>query len=195
MIWEVCCWDGLWTLCFGLSQFHGHGSWLVCEVALIYSEQESVARWRHRVLLTSLNWPSSWISGSPALRKPQTPALSQNPSILRHRCLLCTNLILRHALILRFNSFSATTAQPCSRSKWMISPLIWIAHGNPSFVSRALFLGLRGCNWAVVEFQVHLRGGNWSESSEGLCSTKNSAKYCRWGEFLGLIVTLYPARC
>jgi hypothetical protein len=32
MILEVC-WDGLWTLSFGLSQFHGHGSWLVCEVA------------------------------------------------------------------------------------------------------------------------------------------------------------------
>ena len=34
MILEVC-WDSLWTLSFGLSQFHGHGSWLVCEVALI----------------------------------------------------------------------------------------------------------------------------------------------------------------
>ena len=33
MIVEVC-WDGLWTLSFGHSQFHGHGSWLVCEVAL-----------------------------------------------------------------------------------------------------------------------------------------------------------------
>jgi hypothetical protein len=33
MILEVC-WDGLWTLSIGLSQFHGHGSWLVCEVAL-----------------------------------------------------------------------------------------------------------------------------------------------------------------
>jgi hypothetical protein len=29
------CWDHLWTPSFGLSQFHGHGSWLVCEVALI----------------------------------------------------------------------------------------------------------------------------------------------------------------
>jgi hypothetical protein len=28
------CWDGLWKLSFGLSQFRGHGSWLVCEVAL-----------------------------------------------------------------------------------------------------------------------------------------------------------------
>ena len=27
-------WDNLWTLSFGLSRFHGHGSWLVCEVAL-----------------------------------------------------------------------------------------------------------------------------------------------------------------
>jgi len=34
MICEVC-WDGPWTLSFGLSQSHGHGSWLVCEVALI----------------------------------------------------------------------------------------------------------------------------------------------------------------
>jgi hypothetical protein len=25
--------DGLWTLSFGLLQSHGHGSWLVCEVA------------------------------------------------------------------------------------------------------------------------------------------------------------------
>ena len=33
MILEVC-WDGLWTLSFGLSQFHDHGSWLACEVAL-----------------------------------------------------------------------------------------------------------------------------------------------------------------
>ena len=33
MILEVC-WDGLWTLSFGLSQFHGHSSWLVCVVAL-----------------------------------------------------------------------------------------------------------------------------------------------------------------
>jgi hypothetical protein len=24
-----------WTFSFGLSQFHGHGSWLMCEVALI----------------------------------------------------------------------------------------------------------------------------------------------------------------
>jgi hypothetical protein len=27
-------WDGIWTLSFGLSQFHGHGFWIVCEVAL-----------------------------------------------------------------------------------------------------------------------------------------------------------------
>ena len=32
MILEVS-WDNLWTLSFGLSQFHGHSSWLVCEVA------------------------------------------------------------------------------------------------------------------------------------------------------------------
>ena len=33
MILEVS-WDRLWTLSFELSQFHGHGSWLVWEVAL-----------------------------------------------------------------------------------------------------------------------------------------------------------------
>ena len=31
--------DGLWTLLsFGLSQFHGHGTWLVCEVAFTEPE-------------------------------------------------------------------------------------------------------------------------------------------------------------
>ena len=34
MMLEVC-WDVLWTLSFGLSQFHGHGSCLVCEVAFM----------------------------------------------------------------------------------------------------------------------------------------------------------------
>ena len=33
MILEVS-WDSLYTLSFGLSHFHGHGFWLVCEVAL-----------------------------------------------------------------------------------------------------------------------------------------------------------------
>ena len=33
MILEVS-WDSLWTVSFGLSQFHGHGSWLVCKVTL-----------------------------------------------------------------------------------------------------------------------------------------------------------------
>ena len=33
MILEVC-WDNIWTLSFGLSQFQGRGSWLVGEVAL-----------------------------------------------------------------------------------------------------------------------------------------------------------------
>ena len=30
-----CGWDNLWILSSGLSQFHGHGPWLMCEVALI----------------------------------------------------------------------------------------------------------------------------------------------------------------
>ena len=38
MILKVC-WDSLWTLSFGLSQVHGHGSWLVCEVALRATSQ------------------------------------------------------------------------------------------------------------------------------------------------------------
>jgi hypothetical protein len=36
MIVEVC-WDGLWALSFGLSQFQGQGSRLMCEVALSYT--------------------------------------------------------------------------------------------------------------------------------------------------------------
>ena len=39
MILEVC-WDILWTLSFGLSQFHGHGSSLVCEVAVKFQNSQ-----------------------------------------------------------------------------------------------------------------------------------------------------------
>ena len=31
-------WDGLWTLCFGLSQFQGHSSWLVCVMVLSHKK-------------------------------------------------------------------------------------------------------------------------------------------------------------
>ena len=43
MFWRVC-WDGLWTLSFRLSQCHGHGSWLACEVALIKLWVQEFAR-------------------------------------------------------------------------------------------------------------------------------------------------------
>jgi hypothetical protein len=39
MILEVS-WDGLCTLSFGLSQFYGHGSWLVCEVTPVPSKPD-----------------------------------------------------------------------------------------------------------------------------------------------------------
>ena len=45
MILKVCWDDGLWTLSFGLSQFHGHGSWLVCEVALSDVRHMSMTPW------------------------------------------------------------------------------------------------------------------------------------------------------
>ena len=48
MILEVS-WDNLRTLSFGLFQFHGHGSWLACEVALSVSR----ATWNY-VLLCKL---------------------------------------------------------------------------------------------------------------------------------------------
>ena len=38
-------WDGLWTLCVGLSQVHGHGSWLVCEVALSITAELLCGLW------------------------------------------------------------------------------------------------------------------------------------------------------
>ena len=46
MILEVC-WDGLWTLSFVLSQGHGHGSWLMCEVALSIGATSHTKLWAH----------------------------------------------------------------------------------------------------------------------------------------------------
>ena len=47
MILEMSC-DSIWTLSFGLSQFHGHDSWLVCEAALRCAY----------VQVTSIDWPN-----------------------------------------------------------------------------------------------------------------------------------------
>ena len=38
-------WDGLWTPSFELSQFHGHGSWVVCEVAVIHGPPNHQPAW------------------------------------------------------------------------------------------------------------------------------------------------------
>ena len=57
MILEVC-WDGLRTLSFGLSQFHGHGSRLVCDVALNTKTNQEI------VLKATLGHPKlSWDLG------------------------------------------------------------------------------------------------------------------------------------
>ena len=40
-------WDRLWTLSFGLSQFHGHSSWLVCEVTLRTTSHTSLSARDH----------------------------------------------------------------------------------------------------------------------------------------------------
>ena len=45
-------WDGLWTLSFGLSPLHGHGSWLMCEVSLSVVIVVAIKR---------LGWTNSYI--------------------------------------------------------------------------------------------------------------------------------------
>ena len=51
------CWDGLWTLSFGLSQFHGHRSWVVCEVALTSLGIYFI----HYIYISSPNQHLNWI--------------------------------------------------------------------------------------------------------------------------------------
>ena len=50
-------WDnGLWTLAFGLSQFHGQGSWLVCEVALSNPHSNFVCCWWETIPYGAAHW-------------------------------------------------------------------------------------------------------------------------------------------
>ena len=66
MILEVCR-DGLWTLSFGLSQFHGHGTWLVCEVALrsllvvVHKPPLQMRLYLNSLNLSSIQW--IWVYG------------------------------------------------------------------------------------------------------------------------------------
>ena len=51
-------WDGLWTLSFGLSQFYGHRSWLVCAVALRRPYRGLLCELIHRhVFIPKVNYP------------------------------------------------------------------------------------------------------------------------------------------
>ena len=55
MILEVS-WDGLWRLSFGLPQFHGHGSWLVCEVALANELNNMTVTDNHLLQIYIFGW-------------------------------------------------------------------------------------------------------------------------------------------
>ena len=56
-------WDGLWTLLLGSQQFHGHGSWLECEVALNNNMKldQAVAYVRLWILPGSSRFYGYWI--------------------------------------------------------------------------------------------------------------------------------------
>ena len=49
-------WNQLWSLSFGLSQSHGHGSWLMCEVAL---RRHQTTTWHSKLphAASNLQWP------------------------------------------------------------------------------------------------------------------------------------------
>jgi hypothetical protein len=48
-------WDGLGTLSFELSQFHGHGSWLMCEVSLRVGWTCFTSHYFHGILVMLFN--------------------------------------------------------------------------------------------------------------------------------------------
>ena len=58
MVLEMC-WEGLWTIAFGLSKFHGHSSWLVCEVALIITSFDHVNH-GEKIATCRCTWSNMW---------------------------------------------------------------------------------------------------------------------------------------
>jgi hypothetical protein len=76
MILEVC-WDSLWTLSFGLSQFHGHRSWVVCEVAL--------TSLGIKLSISYISWPNkhfNWILVTLQRISPWTRLCQKRPGYL-----------------------------------------------------------------------------------------------------------------
>ena len=96
MILEVY-WDGVGHFIFGLSQFHGHGTWLMCEVALILPRgfsgaQQTWSRWIPKVAQTRcwfrslwkcsmLKPPFQWLSFFPCERNRLLGALYKAPHV------------------------------------------------------------------------------------------------------------------
>ena len=91
-------WNNLRTLSVGLSQFHGHGSWLVCEVALPKPTTTTTLLRLQDWLCQQFHGHGSWLVCEVALPKPTTTT-----TLLRlqdWRCQVCQCLCMKWDLVL-----------------------------------------------------------------------------------------------
>ena len=119
MILEVS-WDGLYSLSFGPSQFHGQGYWLVCEVALSVQllfhgvSKYSGMFWKAMQRDTYLDWT------------PDNPLLYfENP---RRWVVLCNVHIQYERCSFKFRATSQTSQEPWP---WYCENLKKMSKGHP----------------------------------------------------------------
>ena len=108
MILEVI-WDGLGTLSFGLSQFHGHGSWLVCEVALI-----GCASWYCKWNDYVHNRPDVIYTRAHTRLCPSSPAISRGKTSAH----ICSGVVFASMLELKLASWICNCVVGVALEAW-----------------------------------------------------------------------------
>ena len=133
MTLEVC-WDGLRTLSLGLPQFHGHGSWLVCEVALSSVHINTVSP-------IELIRSSSWVGRKKSKPPKNTPTTSSDwytryssPNILHSnrfltpQCNPTSDSSVSKTYIYIYKNFTYLTSWPWWNACKLQANLIWSVH-------------------------------------------------------------------
>ena len=141
MILEVC-WASLCTLSFGLSQFHGHNSQLVWEVAP--NSPPTLTGAGHQRTVSTNTSCNQWLLLAKTLLK--VALYGRNRSMVAHTSKCGRHLVVRPRLLVSGHQRTVSTSKGCNQWLSLAKTLLnaTLAGGNRSLVACT-----RKCGWTI----------------------------------------------